>query len=61
MVEETKHKLKLLSEKQMSYEILTMRDEFQKLSRYVKPLTAITEITMIKKRAINSDNMNELP
>ena len=38
-----------------------MRDEVERMSRYVRPLTAIADLTVTKKRAINSDNMNELP
>ena len=43
----------------MSYELDCMKEEVEKMSRYVKPLTAITELTMTKKRVINSENMDE--
>lgn len=48
----------MLSEKQISYEIISLRDEFARLNRIVTPLSAITELTLYKKRAINAENMN---
>ena len=43
----------------MSFELDCMKDEVEKMSLYTKPLSAITDLTMAKIKAINSDNIDE--
>ena len=57
MEKPVKQTLKILSGKQLSYEITCMKDEFERIYRYVKPLTAITDLTLAKKRELNAENI----
>ena len=50
--------MRLFSEKQISYELIYLKDELTRLHRVVKPLAAITDLTLIKKRTINAESIN---